>query len=242
MHCATLYNVPVPLYHRADLAGIQTSPLCTIECELSRISILVFCSIAICWPMMGAEQAMFAEGCQAEWDRETIPDGPLSVGLDGGIVRACRGTSTKGCPGYLGRPCVKQALFDSHNRQAYPLSQPACQLNTPRRRIFLAFPMIHSLLSKEKQFSVVHILLHSLPRLSPLTQHWAWQSDLGTHISSNPPYGHSGFPALAATLPYMDKASQTGQTCHQFSRACYELADKMGYGSETTQSIPQRCE
>jgi hypothetical protein len=26
------------------------------------------------------------------------------------------------------------------------------------------------------------------------------------------------------------------------SRACYELADKMGYGSETTQSIPERCE
>jgi hypothetical protein len=26
------------------------------------------------------------------------------------------------------------------------------------------------------------------------------------------------------------------------SRACYELADKMGYGSESTQSIPERCE
>ncbi len=42
---------------------------------------------------MGAEQAMFVDGCQAERNRLPIPDGPLSVGIDGGIVRARRGTS-----------------------------------------------------------------------------------------------------------------------------------------------------
>jgi len=43
---------------------------------------------------LGAEQAMFVEGSQAEQNRLPIPDGPLSVGLDGGIVRARRGTTT----------------------------------------------------------------------------------------------------------------------------------------------------
>jgi hypothetical protein len=42
---------------------------------------------------MGAEQAMFVEGSQADRNRLPIPDGPLSVGLDGGIVRARRGTT-----------------------------------------------------------------------------------------------------------------------------------------------------
>ena len=41
---------------------------------------------------MAAEQVMFIDGCQADRDRLPIPDGPLSVGLDGGIVRARRGT------------------------------------------------------------------------------------------------------------------------------------------------------
>ncbi len=42
---------------------------------------------------LGAEQVMFVDGYQEEWDRLPIPDGPLSVGLDGGIVRARRGTT-----------------------------------------------------------------------------------------------------------------------------------------------------
>ena len=44
---------------------------------------------------LGDEQAMFVEGCQAERDRLPIPDGPLSVGLDGGIVRARRDPTGK---------------------------------------------------------------------------------------------------------------------------------------------------
>jgi len=42
---------------------------------------------------LGAEQTMFVGDCQAERHRLPIPDGPLSVGLDGGIVRARRGTT-----------------------------------------------------------------------------------------------------------------------------------------------------
>jgi hypothetical protein len=42
---------------------------------------------------LGVEQAMFLEGNPAERERLPIPDGPLVVGLDGGIVRARRGTT-----------------------------------------------------------------------------------------------------------------------------------------------------
>jgi hypothetical protein len=42
---------------------------------------------------LGKEQGMFVDGCQAERNRLPIPDGPLSVGIDGGIVRARRGTN-----------------------------------------------------------------------------------------------------------------------------------------------------
>ncbi len=40
---------------------------------------------------LGDEQAMFIDGCPAEHAQLPIPDGPLSVGLDGAIVRARRG-------------------------------------------------------------------------------------------------------------------------------------------------------
>jgi hypothetical protein len=42
---------------------------------------------------LGDEQVMFLEGSQGERDRLPIPDGPLAVGLDGGIVRARRSTA-----------------------------------------------------------------------------------------------------------------------------------------------------
>lgn len=42
---------------------------------------------------LGEERAMFVEGCQAERNQLPIPDGPLSVGLDGAIVRARRGAT-----------------------------------------------------------------------------------------------------------------------------------------------------
>lgn len=43
--------------------------------------------------MLGDEEVTFLEGTQDERDRLPIPDGPLAVGLDGGIVRARRGTT-----------------------------------------------------------------------------------------------------------------------------------------------------
>ncbi|MBV9489190.1 MAG: ISKra4 family transposase, partial [Verrucomicrobia bacterium] len=39
---------------------------------------------------LGDEQFCFIEGCQATWDQRPAPDGPLTVGIDGGYVRGQR--------------------------------------------------------------------------------------------------------------------------------------------------------
>jgi hypothetical protein len=44
---------------------------------------------------LGPEQAMFAEGCQAEWDELPRPDLPLTVGLDGGYVHSSQQRSKR---------------------------------------------------------------------------------------------------------------------------------------------------
>jgi hypothetical protein len=44
---------------------------------------------------LGEEQWSMIEGCQATWDRLSIPDGPLTVGLDGGYIHAREGANRK---------------------------------------------------------------------------------------------------------------------------------------------------
>src|SRR5947209_3480034 len=36
---------------------------------------------------LGEERDCFIEGCQRDWDKLPAPDGPLTVGIDGGYVR-----------------------------------------------------------------------------------------------------------------------------------------------------------
>jgi hypothetical protein len=40
-----------------------------------------------CEDELGEEQWAFVEGCPADWATLPIPDGPLTVGIDGGYVR-----------------------------------------------------------------------------------------------------------------------------------------------------------
>jgi hypothetical protein len=40
-----------------------------------------------CEDELGEEQWAFVEGCPALWERLPIPDGPITVGIDGGYVR-----------------------------------------------------------------------------------------------------------------------------------------------------------
>jgi hypothetical protein len=39
---------------------------------------------------LGEEQSCFIDGCQHDWDRLPPPDGPLTVGIEGGFIRAPR--------------------------------------------------------------------------------------------------------------------------------------------------------
>jgi hypothetical protein len=39
---------------------------------------------------LGEEHCCFIEGCQRDWDRLSLRDGPLTVGIDGGFIRAPR--------------------------------------------------------------------------------------------------------------------------------------------------------
>ena len=39
---------------------------------------------------LGEERFSFIEGCQSDWAQLPIPDGPLTVGIDGGFVRGRR--------------------------------------------------------------------------------------------------------------------------------------------------------
>ena len=44
---------------------------------------------------LGEEQVFFIDGCQRDWAALPRPDGPLTVGLDGGYVHSCDTTSRK---------------------------------------------------------------------------------------------------------------------------------------------------
>jgi hypothetical protein len=44
---------------------------------------------------LGDEQVFFIDGCPRDWGNLPRPDGPLTVGLDGGYVHACDKTSRK---------------------------------------------------------------------------------------------------------------------------------------------------
>jgi len=48
---------------------------------------------------LGKEQGVFIEGCQRDWENLPVPDGPLSVGIDGGYVhsREKQKTGEGGC-------------------------------------------------------------------------------------------------------------------------------------------------
>jgi hypothetical protein len=91
---------------------------------------------------LGPEQVMFAEGCQAEWDRLPIPDGPLAVGLDGGIVRARRGATSATTPHLFEVIAGKSILaFHRDDPEDAPPSSKCFALvqgfdTKPKRRLF----------------------------------------------------------------------------------------------------------
>ncbi len=91
---------------------------------------------------MGDEKVMFLEGSQAERDRLPIPDGPLSVGLDGGIVRARRSTTGAKTPSLFEVIAGKSILsFRRDDPEDMPPSSKCFALvqsvdPKPKRRLF----------------------------------------------------------------------------------------------------------
>jgi len=91
---------------------------------------------------MGDEKVMFLEGSQAERDRLPIPNGPLAVGLDGGIVRARRGTTGAKTPTLFEVIAGKSVLsFRRDDPEDVPPSSKCFALvqsvdPKPKRRLF----------------------------------------------------------------------------------------------------------
>lgn len=91
---------------------------------------------------LGEERAMFVEGAQAERNQLPIPDGPLSVGLDGGIVRARRG-ATEAKTGHLFEVIAGKSIlsFRRDDPEDAPVSSKCFALvrsvdQKPKRRLF----------------------------------------------------------------------------------------------------------
>jgi hypothetical protein len=91
---------------------------------------------------LGAEKVMFLEDSQADLDRLPIPDGPLSVGLDGGIVRARKGKSGEKTPNLFEVIAGKSILsFRRDDPEDAPPSSKCFALvqsfdKKPKRRLF----------------------------------------------------------------------------------------------------------
>jgi len=60
---------------------------------------------------LGDEQWSFIEGCQRDWDQLPIPDGPLTVGIDGGYVHAYPPHDS--WSGRIGTGCRARAFADA---------------------------------------------------------------------------------------------------------------------------------
>jgi hypothetical protein len=91
---------------------------------------------------LGAEKAMFLDDSQADRDDLSIPDGPLSVGIDGGIVRARRGKSGEKTPNLFEVIAGKSILsFRRDDPEDAPPSSKCFALvrsfdKKPKRRLF----------------------------------------------------------------------------------------------------------
>jgi len=84
---------------------------------------------------LGEERPCLIEGCEQDWEQLPIPDGPLTVGLDGGFVRA---RHKRGCFEVI----VGKSMLAFRRAEEDPLPPAKCFgfVQTfdekPRRRLF----------------------------------------------------------------------------------------------------------
>jgi hypothetical protein len=75
-----------PLWRRGTSAGGRAADLVDAERELVRRHTLQ--TAERIEAELGDEKEAFFEGTEDDWERQPIPDGPLTVGIDGGFVKA----------------------------------------------------------------------------------------------------------------------------------------------------------
>ena len=124
--------------------------------------------------LLGAEPATLLEGSQAARERLPIPDGPLAVGLDGGIVRARRGTTGAKTPTLFGVIAGKRVRSFRRDDPADVPPSSKC------------FALVHSIDKKPQR------RLFALPRAQGMqaNQQVACCSDGGDTVRTLPTYLH----------------------------------------------------
>jgi hypothetical protein len=68
---------------------------------------------------MGEEQSSFMEGCQRDWNQLPPPDGPLTVGIDGGYIR---GRNKEGHFEVVAGKSLLASGVKAKKRKSYPVS------------------------------------------------------------------------------------------------------------------------
>ena len=84
---------------------------------------------------LGDERPCLIEGCDADWEQLPIPNGPLTVGLDGGFVRA---RHRRGCFEVIVGKSILEFRRDAENEEKSQKSFGFVQTydEKPRRRLF----------------------------------------------------------------------------------------------------------
>ena len=89
-----------------------------------------------CEDELGEEQWAFVEGCPADWETLPIPDGPITVGIDGGYVRNWE-EKKQHCEVIVGKSIL---AFKREDEEDIPSSQCFGFVQTldtkPKRRLF----------------------------------------------------------------------------------------------------------
>ena len=104
-----------------------------------------------CEDELGEEQWAFVEGCPADWETLPIPDGPITVGIDGGYVRI--GREKGALRGHRGQ---EHPRLSGERRGGYPVQQVLWLCpdpgTKPKRRLFEVLKVARAQMNQQLTF------------------------------------------------------------------------------------------